>query len=104
MATLLAAGLLSPAFAGGDPTAGAAAYKAKRCAMCHQIAGQGGKSGPALDDTGAKHDAAWLRQLVKDPKAVNPKSRMMAYPGISDKDLDDLVAYLTTLKTAPPRK
>ena len=95
-------GLALPVLA-GDAGAGAEAYKANKCSMCHQIAGQGGKMGGALDDVGSKRDAEWLKKYIKDPKSVEPNGKMKAYPSIADKDLDDLVAYLLTLKSEPKK-
>ncbi len=72
-------------------------YGESKCVMCHIIQGRGGKFGPDLSHVGAKRDAQWLRQIVKDPKADNPKSRMPPFQG-SDADLDALTAYLRSLK------
>ena len=82
----------------GDFAAGKEVYKAQKCSMCHQIGGEGGKMGGLLDNVGNKRDAEWLKKYIKDPKAVEAKSKMKAYPGLSDKELDDLVAYMLTLK------
>ena len=82
----------------GDAGAGAETYKANKCSMCHQIGGQGGKMGGALDAEGSKRDAEWLKKYIKDPKSVEPSAKMKAFPNLSDKDMDDLVAYLLTLK------
>ncbi len=72
----------------------------KRCKACHTIAGVGGpmaKSGGPLDDTGAKHDEAWLRAYLKDPKSKVDNAKMPKF-GFSDAEIDQLVAYLITLK------
>jgi cytochrome c2 len=98
----VAAGLSVPVLA-GDAGAGEAVYKANHCSMCHQIGGQGGKMGGPLDNEGSKRDADWLKKYIKDPKSVEPTSKMKAFPNISDKDLDDLVAYILTLKTEPKK-
>ena len=102
LALAFAAGLALPILA-GDAGAGAAAYKANKCSMCHQVGGEGGKMGGALDSVGAKRDAEWLKKYIKDPKSVEPNAKMKAYPSIADKDLDDLVAYLLTLKAEPKK-
>ena len=104
LAMVLMAGLWGTVFAAGDPTSGAAVYKASRCSMCHQIGGAGGKMGGVLDGVGSKRDADSLRKIIKDPKSVDPKSRMKAYPSLSDKEMDDLVTYLLSLKGAPEKK
>ena len=74
----------------------------KKCKACHSIGGVGGpmaKSGGALDDVGAKRDEAWLRAYLKDPKSKMDNAKMPKL-GLSDADLDQLVAYLMTLKGA----
>jgi cytochrome c1 len=44
-----------------------------------------------------------MKKYIKDPKSVEPGAKMKAYPSIADKDLDDLVAYLLTLKAEPKK-
>ncbi len=95
-------GLALPVLA-GDAKLGADVYKANKCSMCHQIGGEGGKMGGALDNVGSKRDEAWLKKYIKDPKSVEPNSKMKAFPNLADKDLDDLVAYLLTLKSEPKK-
>lgn len=74
----------------------------KKCIPCHAIKGKGGTVGPTargpeLSTVGANRDAQWLKTFLKDPKAVNPKSKMMAFNG-TDEELEALVAYLTSLR------
>jgi cytochrome c2 len=87
--------MVTTAFA-ADAENGKAVYKAQKCAMCHSIAGEGGKMG-ALDDAG-KLKADDLKKWIKTPKEMKADSKMKAYTTLADKDLDDLVAYLQTLK------
>jgi mono/diheme cytochrome c family protein len=72
-------------------------YMEKKCAVCHQVKGKGGKAGPDLSTVGAKRDAPWLKAFMKDPKATNPKSKMMSFKG-NDEELEALVSYLVSLK------
>jgi cytochrome c2 len=72
-------------------------YSAKRCGACHVIQGKGGKLGPPLSDIASKRDAQWLKAFLKDPKAINPESKMSPFKG-TDEELEALVAYLSTLK------
>jgi mono/diheme cytochrome c family protein len=76
-------------------------YDANGCANCHAIKGKGGSTGPDLTKVAAepKHDAKWLKEKVINPKASDPDSTMPAYEDtIKGKDLDALVAYLSSLK------
>lgn len=72
-------------------------YSQKKCALCHKIAGQGGKIGDDLSKAGAKRNAQWLTSFMKHPKAMKPKAKMMPFKG-SDEELKALVAYLASLK------
>jgi cytochrome c2 len=83
----------------GGAEEGKALYE-KQCKVCHSVGGDGGKmasKGGALDGVGGKHDAKWLKAYLTDPKAVMPDAKMMKMK-LSDQQLDDLVAYLGTLK------
>jgi len=73
---------------------GAAAFK-EQCMACHSIGGAGGSNGPALDDIGSKYDAAAIARYVRDPKAVDPASRMPAQGSISDDDLQAISDFLS---------
>ncbi len=72
-------------------------YQERKCAVCHAINGQGAKSGPDLTAVGAKRDATWLKAFLKDPKAANPKAKMLPFKG-TDEELEALVTYLASLK------
>jgi cytochrome c2 len=81
----------------GDPANGQKIYTAQKCSLCHKIGTTGGPVGPALTAVGTKRDAAWLAKYLVNPKADNPKNKMVAVK-VKGKDLDDLIAYLLTLK------
>lgn len=86
----------APAASGGS---GEQVYAANGCSNCHVLNGQGGRQGPDLTHAGASHDAKWLADHVKDPKAHKPGSRMPSFQGrISDADLTALGEYLASLK------
>jgi mono/diheme cytochrome c family protein len=66
---------------GRAPTAGSAGaiaagstdameiWNAGGCAACHQLDGEGGPIGPALDDLGATRDREYIRRAILDPGA-----------------------------------
>jgi mono/diheme cytochrome c family protein len=92
-----------PAAAQGDPAAGKAAFAAQGCGGCHAFsaAGTTASVGPDLDKALQGKDAEFVRESIVDPN----KEIASGYgPGIMPKDfgqklsqkqLDDLVAFLT---------
>jgi mono/diheme cytochrome c family protein len=88
---------IPPAQAAAEPARGEKIYNAKRCSACHGIQGKGGKFGQPLSDIASKRDAQWLKAFLKDPKAINPESKMSPFKG-TDEELEGLVTYLLTLK------
>jgi cytochrome c2 len=83
----------------GDPVLdhGKEVYAAQKCALCHSISGIGGKKMP-LDGVGAKLKAEDIRKWIRTPKAMKPDTTMKAYPNLPEKDLNDLAAFLLTLR------
>jgi sulfur-oxidizing protein SoxX len=90
------------------------------CTLCHAVPGESlsGNIAPALAGVGAKLSPAQLRLRVADSTRVNPGTPMPAYyrtegltqvaaayrgkPVLSAQQVEDVVAYLATLKE-PPR-
>lgn len=91
--------------------------EAANCTLCHAIPGVGGVAGtmgPSLAGVGARYDAAQLRARIADPAAFDARAAMPAYfrteglarvapqyrgaTVLSARELDDVVAYLRTLK------
>lgn len=75
-----------------------------KCAMCHAIAGKGGKLSKPLDGVSTRHDVAGLKRILEDPQAEFPQAKIkmpkvLWHPG----DVDAVVAYLQTLKAAPAK-
>lgn len=80
---------------------GAAIFK-KKCKACHKITakkgvgpGMAGVLGRETANNGTM-DKAGLTTWLKDPKAVNPKSKMPNLK-LKDDDINALVDYLSTL-------
>jgi mono/diheme cytochrome c family protein len=74
-----------------------------KCAVCHSIGSQGNKKGP-LDEVGSKLSTADIRAWIMSAPEMAAKTKadrkppMKAYTDLSKTDVDDLVAYLQTLK------
>lgn len=96
-AMVLIALMAAPVAAAGDKVKGEKVYNDAKCSVCHKIGTKGGKMGPELTKVGATRDLAWLIKYLANPKAENPKNKM---PAVKAKgaDLDDLIAYLLSLK------
>lgn len=83
-------------------TAGKAVYDAQKCSMCHMVAGKGNKMS-VLDGVGTKLKADDLKLWITEPAKMEaklttkPKIKMKAYK-LAPADLDNLVAYLGSLK------
>ncbi len=100
-AVFLAASALACMTAGigyaADVGHGKEVFTAEKCSMCHSIAGKGNSKNP-LDGVGSKLKDAEIKKWIKTPKEMKADAKMKAYPNLSEKDLDDLTAYLLTLK------
>lgn len=81
------------------------------CQSCHRVQGTpfGGAAGPDLSYFGSRYTLGagmWegeaarreLKPWLKNSPGMKPGSLMPAYPQLNDQDLDDLEAYLVSLK------
>ncbi len=93
-ATLLAAGSATAA-AAGDAAAGKAKYAT--CAGCHGPAGI--SNNPLWPNLAGQKEAYLVKQLkdFRDGKRTDPMMSPMAKP-LSDQDIENLAAYLSSLK------
>jgi mono/diheme cytochrome c family protein len=68
------------------------------------INGTGGTIGPNLSNPPRRaRSREWIAQQIRNPKSHNPNSIMPAFPTLADRQLNDLVDYLMSLKTGPAR-
>ena len=93
----------------GDPAAGKGLFEAQGCGGCHAFsaAGTSATIGPNLDQVLKGKDAEFVRESVVDPN----KEIAKGYPPnvmpqdfgqkLSAKEIDDLVAFLTTKPPSP---
>jgi len=78
---------------------GAAVFQTKGCMNCHSLRGTGGTFGPALDKVGARKSAEEIEKYVKNPKSINPGSKMPPQKdNLSERELDEVARFLATLK------
>lgn len=96
----------------GDPVKGKALFNSN-CAACHKLDAK--STGPALRGVAQKHDMEWIYKWVHnssdmvksgDPAAVAifteyKGSVMTNFPQLSNKDIDDIIAYTSEEKKAP---
>lgn len=93
----------------GNPGLGADVFFSKmRCVACHQVNGFGGVLGPELSAIGSINTQDYLRESILDPNRVVVKGYQKDVmprffkDHLSDADVDNLVAFLMTLKGANP--
>lgn len=107
---------MGTAWADGDAAAGKEIFK--KCALCHSPDAGVNKVGPSLHGIVGRHsasietfnyspamksfdkvwDAAQLDTYLTDPRGVVPGTKMI-FPGLKDdKDRQNVIAYLSTLK------
>ena len=103
----------APASAGGDVAAGESLFKAN-CAACHKMDQKA--VGPALRGVADKFDRDWLYKWINNSQALiasgdaiavklfeeNNKMIMTPFPGLSEEDIDNILAYTSQPKAAPP--
>ena len=102
-----------PAAAGvGDAEAGKALFNAN-CAACHKLYKKA--TGPALFGVSKKYDRQWLYDWINNSAELIAsgdaqanaifeeynKSPMTAFPGLSETDIDNILAYTDTEKSTP---
>ncbi len=90
----------------GAAAAGRRVFLNRTCTECHAVAGQGASAAPDLthvasrDEIGAgvlANTPENLRRWLADPQSIKPGCKMPDFR-LSDDELDQLVAYLETLR------
>ena len=67
------------------------------CYGCHQIGKFGTPIGPDLSHVGAKYEARYLEQWLRDPESVRPTAHMPKLE-LTVQEIASLAAYLASLK------
>jgi putative heme-binding domain-containing protein len=70
-------GRVAPDQVPGDPAAGAVILRSKGCLGCHTVGIEGGRMGPPLTEIGDRRSAAYLKNLLLDPKSFLPEDFTM---------------------------
>jgi mono/diheme cytochrome c family protein len=100
---VVAVGLFAGTAFAQNAAHGRQVFTDSKCGVCHSVGGEGNKKGP-IDDVGAKLTAADIRAWIVSAPDMAAKAKadrkppMKAYTDLPKEDLDDLVAYLQTLK------
>lgn len=100
--------LISVAQAQTAPQGPAAIFE-KRCYSCHNI-GSGDKKGPDLRGVPSQQNAAWFREFIKSPAAMNRKGdpaaaqlfqkfapEVMPDQELTDDQIDSIIAFIDDL-------
>lgn len=72
-------------------------YAVQKCALCHSIGGIGG-SKSSLDGVGSRLSSEDLKKWIRTPRQMKPSTIMKPYPNLPEKDLNDLTAFLLSLR------
>ena len=96
------AGLAAGTARAQDAAAGAKVFADQKCSVCHSIGGKGNAKGP-LDDVGSKLSPADIRAWIEDAAGMTTKTNATRKPAmksytLAKGDVDNLVAYLSSLK------
>lgn len=70
------------------------------CRACHEMNGEGGKIGPALDRAGVRLNPDWIYRWIQDPQSIKRDTTMPAF-GLPDHEAKAITLYLTTLRGMP---
>ena len=103
---LLAVAVLAPrsqaqSAKAADPVKGQKIFTVQKCTTCHGVNDKAKKFGPDLGAVGSRRDAAWLAKYLVNPTPLDPKNPpivKMTPVNVKGPDLDNLIAYLVTLK------
>jgi cbb3-type cytochrome oxidase cytochrome c subunit len=64
------------------------------CSQCHTYKGKGGRMGPDLSAVTNLRSDSWIDSYLKNPKEMNPFSRMPSFSHLSDTKRKAIIAFL----------
>ncbi len=82
-------------------SAGEETVKTVGCLSCHTVDGLGSDFAPALDSVGNKVKPSYLRKWIENPREYDPDTSMPSLR-LSNRELDNVVAYLMSLQETTP--
>ena len=103
---ILTGGLLSNICFAGDPIKGKELFNLKGCSFCHDMH-NGKRVGPDLRGVTKKYTdkelQRWLAETAavykeKGNRPINPGYTMMPSIKLTDKEIDDLIAYIKKIQ------
>jgi len=68
-------------------------WEKHNCMGCHTLLGEGGYYAPELTKVYERRGEAFIRAMLKDPEGMYPGQRKMQKVDLSEKELDDFVAF-----------
>ena len=77
---------------------GAAVFQSKGCMNCHSLHGTGGTFGPNMDQVGRRKTLEEIEHYVRNPKEANPKAMMPPQKELSDRELEEVAKFLSSMK------
>ncbi len=83
--------------AGATMSPGAALIQQEACMTCHSLGDQGESVGPRLEWIGAKHNAAWIADYLRDPQKLSPGSVMPAADNLSQSQREAIGEFIAAL-------
>lgn len=81
--------------------AGEETVKTVGCLSCHTVGDLGSDFAPALDSVGNKVKPSYLRKWIENPREYDPDTSMPSLR-LSNRELDNVVAYLMSLQEETP--
>lgn len=83
-------------------------WEKHNCMGCHTILGEGAYYAPELTKVFERRGEAFIRAMLKDPEAMYPGQRKMQKVDLSEKEMDDFIAFFKwvgqmDLQGFPPR-
>jgi len=74
----------------------------RKCGFCHQFHGLGKQQiGPDLSQSVTAMDPRQIATYIRAPRAVDPRSRMPGQRGLSDRQVQIIVEFLTASTVTP---